>query len=49
MRLPKAIYRNNPPILTAAPSEAGNGTMPGRVIDAYNIKTRCHSIPTKET
>ena len=47
MRLPKAFYTNNPPILTAAPGEAGNETMLGRVVEAYNVKTRQQSTPTE--
>ena len=49
MPLPKAFYTNNPPILTAAPGEAGNGTMLGRVVEAYNVKTRQHSTPIETT
>jgi hypothetical protein len=36
----KLSIRNNPLILTAAPGEDGNETMLGRVVEAYNVKTR---------
>ena len=48
MRLPKALYRNNPPILTVGSSEAGNETMLGKPFKACNVKTRLHSTPTED-
>ena len=49
MRLPKALYTNNPPILTVGSSEAGNETMLGKAFKACNVKPRLHSTPTETT